>query len=168
MPFGIAYTRRIVFPSDILNSCPDCFSISLLLDFTADKYLFTLRSFSGTITQSTTIFEMASETPTKEPSWHARFPSPRNQNPDSITRDELLAWFSKQPTVKDFVLVDLRRTDYQVRILRLMHIRSMLIELGWHYPWVYKPSGSVVISHNSKLICHLLCGTDRDCGLVLR
>ncbi|PVH88204.1 Rhodanese-like protein [Cadophora sp. DSE1049] len=52
--------------------------------------------------------------PAKAPAaWHASLPAPRNSTPDSITREELLDLFSKKDrSVKDFVLVDLRRTDY--------------------------------------------------------
>lgn len=50
----------------------------------------------------------------EEQPWHAAYPAPRN-TADSLPRHELLQWFrdGKQPG-KDFVLVDLRRTDFEV------------------------------------------------------
>merc|ERR1712230_318937 len=60
-----------------------------------------------------------STAPAKEPAWHASLPAPRNSTPDSISRDELLEMFSKKDrSVKDFVLVDLRRTDYEGGTIR--------------------------------------------------
>ncbi|KAH7364325.1 Rhodanese-like domain-containing protein [Rhexocercosporidium sp. MPI-PUGE-AT-0058] len=55
---------------------------------------------------------MTTATPTKEPAWHAAFPTPRNTSPESISRLELLDMLSKKRSVKDFVLVDLRRVDF--------------------------------------------------------
>jgi len=47
--------------------------------------------------------------------WHAAYPPPKNKNPASITKDELLQHFKegKEPG-RDFILVDLRRNDYEV------------------------------------------------------
>ena len=58
---------------------------------------------------------MANPSTTTETPWHAVYPSPRNSSPASISRTELLHLFrtGKQPGT-DFVLVDLRRTDYEV------------------------------------------------------
>ena len=48
--------------------------------------------------------------------WHETFPNPRNQSPDAITRQDLLERLQKdQKPGIDFLLVDLRKTDYQVR-----------------------------------------------------
>jgi hypothetical protein len=58
-------------------------------------------------------FIMSNTEAPKEPAWHEHLPAPKNTAPDAITRQDLLAWFSKNPSPKDFVLVDLRRTDYQ-------------------------------------------------------
>jgi arsenical-resistance protein 2 len=51
----------------------------------------------------------------KIPAWHEAYPPPRNTSPSTIERQELLAQLQmgKQPGV-DFLLVDLRRTDYEV------------------------------------------------------
>ncbi|KAK5289427.1 hypothetical protein LTR99_011258 [Exophiala xenobiotica] len=46
--------------------------------------------------------------------WHEAFPNPRNQSPDAITREDLLERLQKdQKPGVDFLLVDLRKTDYQ-------------------------------------------------------
>ncbi|KAJ5794061.1 hypothetical protein N7457_000660 [Penicillium paradoxum] len=45
--------------------------------------------------------------------WHAAFPAPRGAAP-SISREELLQWIRDgKQAGKDYVLVDLRRTDYE-------------------------------------------------------
>lgn len=58
---------------------------------------------------------MASSNP--ERPWHEAFPAPRTTAP-TISRQEVLQWFreGKKPG-KDFVLVDLRRADHEVRPL---------------------------------------------------
>ncbi|KAJ5516888.1 hypothetical protein N7527_008448 [Penicillium freii] len=45
--------------------------------------------------------------------WHAAYPAPRGAAP-SISREELLQWIQEgKQGGKDFLLVDLRRTDYE-------------------------------------------------------
>ncbi|PSS25899.1 hypothetical protein M430DRAFT_134786 [Amorphotheca resinae ATCC 22711] len=44
--------------------------------------------------------------------WHANLPAPKS-TAASISRQDLLTWFSEKTVGKDFVLVDLRRTDYE-------------------------------------------------------
>lgn len=48
--------------------------------------------------------------------WHAAFPSPNRQEPETITRGELLKMMKEDESVagKDYLLVDLRGTDHQV------------------------------------------------------
>lgn len=47
--------------------------------------------------------------------WHASYPPPRHENPPSITRTEVLQLFRDgKEAGRDFVLVDLRRTDHEV------------------------------------------------------
>jgi arsenical-resistance protein 2 len=56
---------------------------------------------------------MSSEAP-----WHAAFPAPKSTAP-CILREEFLQWIREgKQAGKDFVLVDLRRTDYEVIIRR--------------------------------------------------
>ncbi|EHA55179.1 hypothetical protein MCOR27_007500 [Pyricularia oryzae] len=45
--------------------------------------------------------------------WHAAYPPPKNAQPASLTREELLQMIKAADSVakRDFVLVDLRRTD---------------------------------------------------------
>ena len=47
--------------------------------------------------------------------WHAAYPSPRNKDPESISRADLLQRLQagEKPGVA-FLLVDLRRTDHEV------------------------------------------------------
>ncbi len=50
------------------------------------------------------------------PPWHAAYPAPSNPDPPAITGAELLERVQQgQRPGKDFVLVDLRRADHEVR-----------------------------------------------------
>lgn len=73
---------------------------------------------------------MAAETP-----WHAAYPEPRNKNPDSISREKLLQRLEAgQESGKDFLLVDLRRTDYEVSVCTLnTSIQLILLSQGWNH-----------------------------------
>lgn len=57
---------------------------------------------------------MADSTP-KEVPWHAAYPAPKSVVA-SLPRDELLRWLrdGKKKAGEDFVLVDVRRTDFEV------------------------------------------------------
>lgn len=56
---------------------------------------------------------MADTTP-KEVPWHAAYPAPKS-TVASLPRHELLQWFRDgKKAGKDFVLVDVRRTDFEV------------------------------------------------------
>ncbi|PTB37390.1 uncharacterized protein TrAFT101_011115 [Trichoderma asperellum] len=52
--------------------------------------------------------------------WHAAFPSPRKQEPGAMTRGEVLKMMkdSGSEAGKDYLLVDLRRTDHQGGTIR--------------------------------------------------
>ncbi len=51
--------------------------------------------------------------------WYNAYPNPRNDKPVVVTRNEVLAWpkNGQKPGV-DFLLIDLRRTDHEVRLSR--------------------------------------------------
>ncbi|KAK6331873.1 hypothetical protein TWF718_002412 [Orbilia javanica] len=49
--------------------------------------------------------------------WHAAFPSPRTTKPGARTKDEVLSLLQAEGG-KDFVLVDLRRNDYEGGTIR--------------------------------------------------
>lgn len=53
--------------------------------------------------------------------WHAAYPPPKNAQPASLTREELLQMIKAADSVakRDFVLVDLRRTDLVVSFFLL-------------------------------------------------
>ena len=59
---------------------------------------------------SSTFRKMASAAP--EQPWHAAFPAPTSMA-QFISREETLSLFSKQIPGKDFILVDVRRTDFE-------------------------------------------------------
>ncbi|KAL4892741.1 Rhodanese-like domain-containing protein [Aspergillus ambiguus] len=55
---------------------------------------------------------------TQEKPWHAAFPAPRN-TAASITREEVLQWMREgKQAGKDYVLVDLRRNDFEGGTIR--------------------------------------------------
>lgn len=57
-----------------------------------------------------------------EAPWYAAYPPPKNTNPASITRSEILQWFQDgKKNGKDFLLIDLRRTDYEVSSGSMLH-----------------------------------------------
>jgi hypothetical protein len=69
--------------------------------------------------------KMSTITPNKTPAWHDSLPAPKSKNPGSITRQELLLLLQAQAAQESerqaageekqkFVLVDVRRTDYEV------------------------------------------------------
>lgn len=60
---------------------------------------------------------MASGEPAAAP-WHAAYPTPRNTEPASISREALLDLMTKSNgcAAKDFLLIDLRRTDNEVKL----------------------------------------------------
>jgi arsenical-resistance protein 2 len=51
----------------------------------------------------------------EKPTWYGAYPSPRNKQPTAVSAQDLLARFQrgKKPGL-DFLLIDLRRTDYEV------------------------------------------------------
>jgi arsenical-resistance protein 2 len=56
---------------------------------------------------------MASETGP----WHAAYPKPKNTDPQSISRSEVLKRLDNgEEPGRDFLLVDLRRSDHEVRL----------------------------------------------------
>lgn len=64
------------------------------------------------------ISKMASaQEPGSTQPWYAAYPTPRNAQPGSLTREELLKMMKASNRVagRDFVLVDLRRNDHEVR-----------------------------------------------------
>ena len=72
--------------------------------------------------------------------WYAAYPEPRNKDPDSISRADLLQRFQagQKPGV-DFLLIDLRRTDHEVYIHTL---ESLFYDLFRRTP--FAPRGWVV------------------------
>jgi len=70
------------------------------------------RTMASTTTNPTT------ETAAAAPPWHAAFPAPKSEVV-TITREEVLGMLKGQTgevAGKDFVLVDLRRNDFEVRL----------------------------------------------------
>lgn len=57
---------------------------------------------------------MAAQQSTDAP-WHAAFPNP-TATPGAVSRSEVLGWLSRSDGPLDYVLVDVRRVDHEVRL----------------------------------------------------
>lgn len=58
--------------------------------------------------------EMAAPESDNPPPWHTAYPAPKS-TPDALPRQNLLQWFREgKQAGRDFVLVDVRRTDFEV------------------------------------------------------
>ncbi|POR31063.1 Uncharacterized protein TPAR_08731 [Tolypocladium paradoxum] len=57
---------------------------------------------------------------TISPPWYAAYPAPRHLQPGCVTREELLSMLKGRENVvgRDFLLVDLRRADYEGGTIR--------------------------------------------------
>ena len=56
--------------------------------------------------------------------WYAAYPAPQNLNPASMQREDVLEMIKHSEAGKDFILVDLRRNDHDVR-LSLTNLRGI-------------------------------------------
>ena len=71
------------------------------------------------------------ETAAAAPPWHAAFPAPKSEVV-TITREEVLGMLKGQTgevAGKDFVLVDLRRNDFEVRLFDARGLSELVIRL---------------------------------------
>ena len=61
--------------------------------------------------------------------WHAAYPTPRNAGPATITREALLTLMTKNSgsAARDFILIDLRRTDNEVEFQFPVSRRSAML-----------------------------------------
>ncbi|KAK6337890.1 hypothetical protein TWF696_001368 [Orbilia brochopaga] len=55
------------------------------------------------------------EQPTPTAPWYSAYPEPKSSEPNKVTREEVLELLQKTegPETKDFVLIDVRRNDYE-------------------------------------------------------
>jgi arsenical-resistance protein 2 len=81
----------------------------------------TARHFSRLASVTVTVSaKMASTEPAAAP-WYAAYPAPRNTQPGTVTREEVLAMAKLQEESTaggDFIFIDLRRTDHEVMSIR--------------------------------------------------
>jgi len=94
---------------------------------------------------------------TSEEPWHAAYPSPISK-PDIITRAETLHLLETATPGKDFILVDVRRTDFEGGTIR-HSINLPAQSLYPTLPAVYTLCSSVPVS---KLIFY--CGSSHGRG----
>jgi hypothetical protein len=120
---------------------------------------------------------------TDEP-WYAALPAPQT-TPHSIPRTHLLSWLQKGKVAgRDFVLVDLRRTDYEVspsiqeRFLLPLRNTQVRLSIGECYAHIRTLAGryhsrihqspcSVYLCYYSYAVYALLNGGSHHCYLVL-
>lgn len=68
--------------------------------------------------------------PATDTPWHAGYPKPKNQSSATVTRQEILGMLcAAEKPQKNLVLIDLRRTDYEV-IQLLKNLRVKAHEYG--------------------------------------
>ncbi|KAJ5561902.1 hypothetical protein N7535_003635 [Penicillium sp. DV-2018c] len=90
--------------------------------------------------------------------WHAAFPAPKREAP-SISREELLQWIRDgKQAGKDYVLVDLRRTDYEGGTIR----GSLNLPAQSLYPTI--PTLYSLVSNSSAKYVIWYCGSSSGRG----
>ncbi|KAJ5135727.1 uncharacterized protein N7515_005005 [Penicillium bovifimosum] len=90
--------------------------------------------------------------------WHAAFPAPKSVAP-SISREELLQWIRDgKQAGKDYVLVDLRRTDYEGGTIR----GSLNLPAQSLYPTI--PTLYSLVSNSSAKYVIWYCGSSAGRG----
>ncbi|KAJ5337116.1 uncharacterized protein N7506_005138 [Penicillium brevicompactum] len=96
---------------------------------------------------------MSTETP-----WHAAFPAPKS-TPPSLSREELLGWIREgKQAGKDYVLVDVRRNDYEGGTIR----GSLNLPAQSLYPTI--PTLYSLISNSSAEYVVWYCGSSTGRG----
>jgi hypothetical protein len=107
------------------------------------------------------------------PAWHNAYPQPRNDVPNVVTRKAVLGWLQdgQKPGV-DFLLIDLRRTDHEVRtslsILACVCKAHTSSTLGRDNPRVSKPAGTEPLSQSTNLVEPVPNSEHQECHLLLR
>ncbi|KAH7120889.1 Rhodanese-like domain-containing protein [Dendryphion nanum] len=102
---------------------------------------------------------MAAENSVTSPPWHAAYPSPRDSNVTSIPREEILKMLDHEEVGgRDFVLIDLRRNDYEGGSIRTsinLPAQSLYPTIPTLYT-IFKAAGI------RKVICY--CSSSRGRG----
>jgi hypothetical protein len=90
--------------------------------------------------------------PSNRTPWYAAYPEPRNKDPDSISRADLLQRFQagQKPGV-DFLLIDLRRSDHEVYIHTLETLFYDLFRQTLFAPRGWVVQGSLSSFSRSKM-----------------
>jgi hypothetical protein len=89
--------------------------------------------------------------------WHTAYPAP-DCEPTAISREDVLEMLKANDdeagSGKDFVLVDLRRTDHEVHSLGLLHTSFawVLMHAGRNYTWVHKSACADFIPYHSYFV----------------
>lgn len=84
--------------------------------------------------------------PVEETPWHAAFPAPKTAAA-SVSRVDVLQWLQGQERVagRDFVLVDVRRVDFEVSYFLSLSLFSFFTDYsytGRDNKWLAELSGS--------------------------
>ena len=116
--------------------------------------------------------------------WHAAYPAPTTTQPGAVSREEMLELLGTGVVGKDYVLVDLRRNDYEVcPAAEAAHLSKHIPSLegnndlrtsrdggvsGRHHQDIYQSPGTVAVSQHPRIV-RALCRGGRQAGnLVLR
>ena len=116
--------------------------------------------------------------------WHAAYPAPTTTQPGAVSREEMLELLGTGVVGKDYVLVDLRRNDYEVRpTAEATHLSRHALSLeennhlrtsrdggvsGRHHQDIHQPPSTVSASQHPRIV-RALCRGGRQAGnLVLR
>ena len=106
--------------------------------------------------------------------WHSSYPLPRNTNVSSISRTELIQMFrDSQRPGKDFVLVDLRRSDHEVEFcncfLRNQYEGQLNDDalVGRNHSRLHKSSSADFVPNNPNPVYDIFDGQGRENNLVL-
>jgi len=85
--------------------------------------------------------------------WHAAYPAPKSEV-NSLPRQELLRWLKEgKQAGKDFVLVDVRRNDFEVLLaFDGTGTGYLLILLGWYHSWFAESTCSELVSYASGIV----------------
>lgn len=102
--------------------------------------------------------------PSDEAPWHAAYPEPRTKDLPKITREQLLERIKQgEKSGKGFVLIDVRRTDFEVcpgHGIRSIPLPTLTAaHVGRYDRGCDQPASAQLVSNNLNALCHF-----QSCG----
>lgn len=100
--------------------------------------------------------KMMASTDTTTP-WHAAYPPPRNKTPAAMMRQDVLEMVKDSNNIagRDYVLVDLRRTDHEVSCHPRESgraVTNLSSHLGRYDSRVYQSAGTESLPHHTDVV----------------